>query len=227
MSHENPTTSVRYYILPDWPAYRIGDDSSFWTRHKLGKKGKEDQHSEEWRLLHPSLSDHGYLRVNLRRGERKSCGYIHVLLLEAFVYPRPLGLEGCHKDDNKLNNSLGNLYWGTRKQNVADMIRNGHQANGATYGREYPTGEKHPGVKLSDNDIRNVRIAYAQGCPRSQIMEDFGISQSYISLLVTGKSRPECGGPMPSEELRGVSKIESGRLARVRRKARRILGVNV
>src|SRR4051812_36221743 len=111
MSHEDPTTSVRYYILPDWPAYRIGDDASFWTRHKLGKKGQEDQFSEGWRPRISYLAEHGYLVVGVRRGRKKDTLYIHRLLMEAFVGPCPSGLMACHRDDNKLNNSLENLYY--------------------------------------------------------------------------------------------------------------------
>lgn len=50
--------------------------------------------------------------------------YVHHLVLEAFVGPRPPGAEGCHEDDDCTNNWVGNLRWGTPASNVADKVRN-------------------------------------------------------------------------------------------------------
>jgi len=47
------------------------------------------------------------------------------LVLEAFVEPRPPGMEMCHRDDDALNNELSNLYWGTSSQNKRDLVQNG------------------------------------------------------------------------------------------------------
>lgn len=55
---------------------------------------------------------------------------VHILVLEAFVGPRPGGMFALHRDDNKRNNHLSNLYWGTSSQNGHDRVRNGRH-NGA------------------------------------------------------------------------------------------------
>jgi hypothetical protein len=34
-------------------------------------------------------------------------------------------MEACHRDDDKKNNHLNNLYWGTHRQNFKDAKRNG------------------------------------------------------------------------------------------------------
>lgn len=55
---------------------------------------------------------------------------VHVLALEAFVGPCPLGMECCHWDDDPANNRIDNLRWGTRADNLADYVRNrGHHQN--------------------------------------------------------------------------------------------------
>lgn len=56
-----------------------------------------------------------------RRVNRK----VHHLVLEAFVGPRPEGMECLHWDDNPSNNRLENLRWGTHSENTMDSIRNG------------------------------------------------------------------------------------------------------
>lgn len=50
---------------------------------------------------------------------------IHRLVLIAWVGPPPDGYEGCHKDGNPTNNSVSNLYWGTRADNVNDTLKHG------------------------------------------------------------------------------------------------------
>lgn len=67
----------------------------------------------------------GHRRVTLSRNGVVAYKYIHRLVLEAFVGPCPEKHEGCHRDDDCENNSVSNLYWGTRKQNMADALRNG------------------------------------------------------------------------------------------------------
>jgi hypothetical protein len=47
--------------------------------------------------------------------------------------------------------------------------------------------------RLSDDDVRAIRIAYAEGMPRSDIMERWNVSESHL-LLLRGKRRREAGG---------------------------------
>ena len=54
------------------------------------------------------------------------------MVLEAFIGPPPFpGALGLHWDDDKLNNYVGNLRWGTYKDNIQDALRNGvHRHSG-------------------------------------------------------------------------------------------------
>ncbi len=70
------------------------------------------------------------------RGEKEKCESIGRLVLMAFVGPptkkKPWAL---HCDDNRANNELTNLYWGSPKENTAEAIRNrgGHWHVGTTW----------------------------------------------------------------------------------------------
>ena len=65
-----------------------------------------------WRELTPCINREGYLRIKLN-GKQYS---IHRLVAEAYI-PNPENKPCvCHKDNNKLNNSVDNLYWGTQRR---------------------------------------------------------------------------------------------------------------
>jgi HNH endonuclease len=62
----------------------------------------------------------GYIKVRLRNGWVS----LHRLLAETFI-PNPLNLETVnHKDGNKLNNSLDNLEWVSRQDNLYHAMDN-------------------------------------------------------------------------------------------------------
>jgi len=84
-------------------------------------------------------------RVKIKAGRRDT--YLHILMLETFVGPRPTGMEGCHRDDRPDNNQLRNLYWGTHRENMADRARNGHGWMGA----------RNPKTKLQASDVYRIR----------------------------------------------------------------------
>lgn len=95
----------------------------------------------------------GHLRVSLHRSGRRKMVYVHALVLEAFVGPRPEGLEGRHRNGVPDDNRAENLEWGTRAENVLDSVRHGtHSAASKTHcknGHEF-TAENtrlHKGVR--------------------------------------------------------------------------------
>lgn len=73
----------------------------------------------------PYINNDGYLAINLKRDDgTRSVQLLHRLLAKTFI-PNPNGyLLVRHLDDNKLNNTLSNLAWGTYKDNLEDAKRN-------------------------------------------------------------------------------------------------------
>jgi hypothetical protein len=71
------------------------------------------------KLLKLTPTGDGHLQATLN-GHKLT---VHSLVLEAFVGPRPDGMQGRHLNDVPGDNWLGNLAWGTPAQNAADRDR--------------------------------------------------------------------------------------------------------
>lgn len=67
----------------------------------------------------------GYRIVNLSKRNRRKTYQVHTLVMLAFVGPRPNGGEVCHGANGKLDNSLTNLHYGTKRDNALDRHRDG------------------------------------------------------------------------------------------------------
>lgn len=80
---------------------------------------------QRWKgkVLKPVLKPAGYPYVTLGNKDRR---YVHHLVLETFVGPRPEGNYGRHLDDDPANNCVGNLAWGTPSENSYDKVANGN-----------------------------------------------------------------------------------------------------
>jgi hypothetical protein len=83
----------------------------------------------------------GYRYVHVAKDGKKKNPPVHVLVLEAFVGPRPDGTVAGHNDGNPSNNRVENLRWDSRANNGLDTVRHGtHPTAGKTHcinGHEY------------------------------------------------------------------------------------------
>lgn len=94
------------------------------------------------RIMKATPGKNGYRRATLTKDGFQTPYYVHTLVLEAFRGARPFaGAYGRHLDDDKLNNRLDNLAWGTPSENNYDRVRNGgHPCANKTHcpqGHEY------------------------------------------------------------------------------------------
>lgn len=89
------------------------------------------------KILRPIRKNNGYEAVCLSnpgvksRMQQKS---IHALVLEAFVGPKPDGMEACHNNGVRHDNRVENLRWDTRKGNHADRVLHGTHMRGEESG---------------------------------------------------------------------------------------------
>lgn len=127
------------------------------------------------KAMKPSPDTKGRLQVSLTLpdGSRKRTIGVHRLVAEAFLGPKPQGQVIRHLDGNASNNSLANLSYGTRSENTYDSIDH----------------RTHPPLKLTPEAVAEIRVAYANGrYTQRQLAEAYGVTQSNIHLVVTGKT---------------------------------------
>ena len=132
------------------------------------------------RVLKAAIDGCGRYTVRLSRDGHPQTHKVHRLVLEAFTGPCPPGMECRHGPGGPLDNRLANLCWGTKKENAADKIRDGHP-NG-------PRGEQCA-KKLTEAAVTEIRRLYATGdWQQKDLAARFGVGQSMISQIVTGRT---------------------------------------
>jgi len=151
----------------------------FWTNNRWGPMLR----GEKLRAQKPN--ERGYMTVDLSNGAGTvEKARVHRLVLLAFVGPPSEDApHALHKDDDRANNHVSNLYWGNQAENMRDVQTNGlnYQLNKETC----PLGHRlvAPNLvewqasqekrtclacSLTTNNHRQDAIAAASGKPRTR-----------------------------------------------------------
>ncbi len=157
--------------FPRYEVSNLGRVRSLWFRNgktdrlrlvpKILRYGMKGQPGREYRFI--SIGKH------CQR-------YVHALVLEAFVGPRPAGLEAGHQDGERFNNRASNLAWITTTENNRQRRRDGTM----------PMGDKSPTRKLRNwQTILMRRLRSHFGIVELGRM--FGVSHPHVSKICLGK----------------------------------------
>lgn len=103
--------------IPGHPDYSVSDSGRVMSHKKGGL-----------RLLSMPANYDGYKQVRLFTNGAAATHNVHVLVLLAFVGPRPEGMVCRHLNDVKGDNQLSNLAYGTLIDNAQDAILNRRNA---------------------------------------------------------------------------------------------------
>lgn len=187
---------VQFKAIPDYPGYRAGDDGSIWVREAFNVSMGSGP--ERWRQVVPTPVKYGYLKLQVRGPSGRKLRFVHRLVLEAFVGPRPRGMVCRHfPDRNPSNNRLDNLQWGTCRENAADK-----KVHGTT-----TPGSKNPSAKLSEADAIEVRRLAYQGKTFVEIGAKFGITSGAAGDILRGKTWKHLGIADPPGTLHYPRKV--------------------
>lgn len=91
----------------------------------LGRVRSLPGHYRHAKVLKPHGVGRGYLAVTPSQGGVAKNRYVHHLVAEAFIGPRPDGLDVCHNNGDMLDNRAENLRYDTVGGNMRDAIAQG------------------------------------------------------------------------------------------------------
>jgi len=157
--------------IPGFSRYEASDRGrvrSLWTQR--GKRKKPC-------LIGLNPVSHGYHLVGLRKNGRTYNTGVHRLVLLVFKGPCPDGMECSHLDDDRSNNRLKNLKWGTRSENQQMRVARRPE----TY-RNKQNLSNHKVVQLKK------KCSAGKFC-QNEIAKQFGVSESTVSKIVNGHRR--------------------------------------
>lgn len=181
------TTDERWRVVEDFPAYEVSD---------LGRVRRGDRQKA---LI---VSPQGYVRVTLFKGNGQPGAqrFVHALVLEAFVGPRPAGMQSRHFPSNdKTDNRLSNLSWCTKAQNEEDKRTHGTLVVGDRHWHrklapeKRRRGDRSATTKLSDAGVASMRMLFSFGATAIACAEWFGISHSQALNIKRFRQRAICG----------------------------------
>lgn len=158
--------------------YEVSDHGRVRSVDRLLKCRGDGVVRHRGRILSQTASN-GYPRVALGVGGGDSVrARVHVLVLEAFVGPRPEGMEARHLDGDRTNNRVGNLRWSDHLTNMRDKADHGTVARGEAQGS----------ARLTADAVRAIRSARRSGLTLAEIGRQFGIAFQTVSKIVNGRS---------------------------------------
>ena len=130
-------------------------------------------------VMTPASGKSMYLSVRLVSDAVATTRYVHHLVLEAFVGPKPSpGMDACHGDNNRKNNRADNLRWDSRSGNHADKKIHGTGT----------AGERHPMAKLTEAAVLQMRARRALGASITTLANEFGVTRMTAHRASTGRT---------------------------------------
>ena len=152
-----------------WPGYQVSSHGRIAFQGELRKATKKDN---------------GYYVVGLwhRATKEVKTARVNVLVCHAFHSEDYFeGAYALHKDHNRANNWADNLYWGTQKQNMTDMVEAGRDTSG---GRNKTT-------KLDWDKVREIKRKKAEGALTKDLSREYGVRVQTLNFIFRGETWKE------------------------------------
>lgn len=166
---------VEFRAVPECPGYAAGSDGEIWSQH--GGNGT----IAEWHRLKPGPHPRGYKKYTLRVGGKSVYRMGHGLVMLAFVGPKPNGYQVRHfPDRDPGNNRIGNLSYGTVRQNWLDRLV--HKTDCC--------GENSHLAIATTEEVRVIRARWASGQEtQTRISKDYpNLARRTVAAICSGQS---------------------------------------
>ncbi len=158
-----------------FPGYRVGEDGSVWSSKRKGPVPKTLPKEVKWHRVRLQ-NYHGYSYAWMVGIDGEKMWMVHQLVLLAFIGPCPEGMECRHFPDNdRTNNHLSNLKYGTHLENCED--KKVHDTD--------PLGERNGRALLTESQVLTVRERTARGESQVAIAREMGIAATTVNHIHT------------------------------------------
>lgn len=128
-------------------------------------------------IMKQTKASHGYYTVKLYKNKKSTCYNIHRLIAEHFIENPNNHPCVLHKDDNKENNNIKNLRWGSYSDNMKDKINN--------FGIKSVRHNK----ALNKKDVLKIRHMYKSNkISQKKLGDMFGVTQQAIWHIVNNNT---------------------------------------
>ena len=141
MADEQPTHE-QWRPIPGYEGhYEVSDQGRVRSLPRIvtDKNGRSWHRPGQMKTVSPRYD--GYAVTMLSKNGKRRVARLNMILLEAFVGPRPTGFHACHNDGDCTNNALSNLRWDSLAENNRDMVRHGVHNNASK--THCPSGHKY------------------------------------------------------------------------------------
>lgn len=189
--------------IPGMPGYRVDDSGQVWSSWRTQGYAGGWAISSIWKKLkpHPNGKDDFHMKVTLSVDGKRRHLFVHYLVLLAFVGSRPTSKhEARHLNGKEWDNRRSNLAWGTKLENMHDMIKHGTQ----------PIGERNGKTNLTTRKVKRLVRLVSNGMTREAAGLAVGVSKQVAVNVLCGRTwghvtgipyRPKKRSSIPSESV--------------------------
>lgn len=130
------------------------------------------------------MRDDGYLSVGLVDSVgNRGTHFVHTLVAESWIGPRPDGMEVNHKDGDKQNNCVWNLEYLTKADNQRHALSIGL--------KPVFRGTDNPMARLNWDKVRAIRSAFISGSSITSLCKQYGVSKRTVQFIVNNETWKE------------------------------------
>lgn len=171
-------------VVPGYEGYAITPKGRVFSCRKWNNDKSDGVRVRE---IHPSYKPTiGRVTVSLTVGNQFRSLYLsRVLGITHLPSPRPDQFLIRHLNDDKLDDRLENLAWGSDQENKDDAVRNGKVRHGEDHGNA---------VLTNVEAVEIVRLRTEEGMTYAKIAERLSVSQFVVYNVCRGKSYAKVTG---------------------------------
>lgn len=168
--------------IEGFSGYEIDTDGNIFSFRKVGGRKRGERIISIEHKLKFSKDVYGYLVVNLRKCGKTFTKKVHRLIAKAFI-PNPENKPQVnHKNGNRIDFRIGNLYWGNQRENMEDTKRHG------TLIQHGEKGELNGASKLNNLNVLEIKKLLSLGENIKKIADMFKVHSCTIYRIKNKKN---------------------------------------